>query len=100
MTPTILSTESRFSGKVLAVRVDRIRLEDGRETTVEIVEHVGSVAIVPMAEDGGIWFVRQYRHAAGRELLELPAGTLNPGEAPEAWAGRARRAGNGLRAIG
>ncbi|MGB7539307.1 MAG: NUDIX hydrolase, partial [Anaerolineales bacterium] len=75
-----------------------IQLADGRETTLEIVEHIGSVAIVPLAEDGGIWFVRQYRHAAGRELLELPAGTLNPGEAPEACAGRELREEIGRRA--
>jgi ADP-ribose pyrophosphatase len=93
-----LSSQKRFSGRAFAVRVDRIRFDDGRETTLEIVEHVGSVAIVPMAEDGGIWFVRQYRHAAGRELLELPAGTLNPGEAPEACAGRELREETGMRA--
>jgi ADP-ribose pyrophosphatase len=98
MTPKLISSQTRFSGRAFAVRVDRIRLEDGRETTLEIVEHIGSVAIVPVADDGGIWFVRQYRHAAGRELLELPAGTLNPGEAPEACAGRELREETGMRA--
>ena len=98
MPPKILSTEKRFTGRAFGVRVDRIQLADGRETVLEIVEHVGSVAIVPLAEDGGIWFVRQYRHAAGRELLELPAGTRNPGEAPEACAGRELREEIGLRA--
>lgn len=98
MTPKLISSEQRFSGRAFGVRVDRIQLADGRETTLEIVEHVGSVAIVPLADDGGIWFVRQYRHAAGRELLELPAGTLNPGESPEACAGRELREEIGLRA--
>jgi ADP-ribose pyrophosphatase len=98
MPPKILSSEKRFSGRAFGVRVDRIRLEDGRETALEIVEHAGSVAIVPLAEDGGIWFVRQYRHAAGRDLLELPAGTLNPGEAPVACAGRELREEIGMRA--
>jgi ADP-ribose pyrophosphatase len=98
MPPTILSSEQRFSGRAFGVRVDRIRLADGRETTLEIVEHVGSVAIVPRAEDGGIWFVRQYRHAAGRDLLELPAGTLNPGEDPAECAGRELREEIGMSA--
>ncbi|MBN2084482.1 MAG: NUDIX hydrolase [Anaerolineales bacterium] len=96
--PKILSSENRFSGRAFGVRVDQIRLADGRETALEIVEHAGSVAIVPLAEGGGIWFVRQYRHAAGRDLLELPAGTLNPGEAPEACAGRELREEIGMRA--
>jgi ADP-ribose pyrophosphatase len=98
MPPKILSSEKRFSGRAFGIRVDRIALADGCETVLEIVEHVGSVAIVPLAEDGGIWFVRQYRHAAGRELLELPAGTLGPGEAPEACAGRELREEIGMRA--
>ncbi len=98
MSRELLFSEKRFSGRAFGVRVDRVRLGNGRETTLEIVEHVGSVAIVPFSEDGGIWFVRQYRHAAGRELLELPAGTLNPGEAPEVCAGRELREETGLRA--
>ena len=98
MPPKIVSSEKRFSGRAFGVRVDRIQLADGRETTLEIVEHVGSVAIVPLAEDGGIWFVRQYRHAAGRELLELPAGTRNPDETPETCAGRELREEIGMRA--
>ena len=97
MPPKILSSQNRFSGRAFGVRVDRIRLADGRETALEIVEHVGSVAIVPLADDGGIWFVRQYRHAAGRDLLELPAGTLNPGEDPAVCADRELREEIGMR---
>ncbi|MBN1438782.1 MAG: NUDIX hydrolase [Anaerolineales bacterium] len=98
MTIKVVSSEKRFSGRALGVRVDRIRLEDGRETSLEIVDHPDSVVMVPVDADGGIWFVRQYRHAAGREILELPAGTLNPGEAPEACAGRELREEIGLHA--
>ena len=94
----ILSSEQRFSGRAYSVRVDRIRLADGRETDLEIVEHIGSVGIVPVDTDGAIWFVRQYRHAAGHELLELPAGTLHPGEEPAACAGRELREEIGMRA--
>jgi 8-oxo-dGTP pyrophosphatase MutT (NUDIX family) len=98
MPPTTISSENRFSGRLLSIRVDRVRMEDGREAAFEILEHAGSVVMVPQAEDGGIWFVRQYRHAAGRELLELPAGTLNPGEDPAVCAGRELREEIGLRA--
>jgi ADP-ribose pyrophosphatase len=98
MTPKILSSVKSFSGRALTVRVDRIRLEDGREAELEILEHAGSVVMVPVDDDGGIWFVRQYRHAAGREILELPAGSLNPGEDPAASAGRELREEIGMRA--
>jgi ADP-ribose pyrophosphatase len=98
MTPTVLSTESRFSGRLLAVRIDRLRLDDGREVTLEILDHAGSVVMVPLDADGGIWFVRQYRHAAGREILELPAGTLEEREDPAQCANRELREEIGFRA--
>jgi ADP-ribose pyrophosphatase len=98
MPPKIVSSETRFSGRLLSVRVDRIRTDDGRDHDQEIVEHAGSVVMVPRDSDGAIWFVRQYRHAAGREILELPAGTLNPGEDPAACAARELREEIGLRA--
>jgi ADP-ribose pyrophosphatase len=98
MTPKALASEKRFSGRLLTVRVDTIRLDDGREVAQEILEHAGSVVMVPVDSDGGIWFVRQYRHAAGRELLELPAGSLDPGEEPAAAAGRELREEIGRRA--
>jgi ADP-ribose pyrophosphatase len=98
MSPTILSSERRFSGRVFGVRADRLRLDNGREASLEFVEHIGSVIIVPVDADGGIWFVRQYRHPAGRELLELPAGSLDPGEDPQSSAGRELREEIGMRA--
>jgi ADP-ribose pyrophosphatase len=98
MPPSTLSSEKRFSGRLLTVRVDKIRLDDGREMTQEILEHAGSVVMVPVDADGAIWFVRQYRHSAGKEILELPAGSLDPGEEPGAAAGRELREEIGLRA--
>ena len=98
MRPDVVSTERRFSGRHLAVRVDRIRMEGGREVDQEIVEHPGSVVMVPVDGDGGIWFVRQYRHAAGREILELPAGTLGSREDPIVCADRELREEIGMRA--
>jgi ADP-ribose pyrophosphatase len=84
----ILSSQTVHQGRVIRVRVDRIRLPGGRTTALDIVDHPGSVAIVPLTGDGGIYFVRQYRLAAGRELLELPAGTLENGEEPKTCADR------------
>ena len=54
----------------------------------EIVRHPGSVVVVPVADDGALVLVRQYRHAVGRHVWELPAGTLKPGEEPESAAMR------------
>lgn len=69
-----------FDGKMLHVRVDRVRLPSGRESVREVVEHPGSVVIVPVTEDDEVIMIRQFRHAAGRTLLELPAGLIDPGE--------------------
>lgn len=82
-----ISSERPWSGRLISVRVDRVRLANGHETTREIVEHPGAVGI--LAWDGErVAMVRQWRHPAGGELLEIPAGTLDPGEAPRATAER------------
>lgn len=87
MKPEVLSSETVFRGRIFDVSVARIR-EGGVEYDREIVSHGGSVVVLPFFEDGTIAFVRQYRHAAGEYLLELPAGTIEPGEAPESAARR------------
>ena len=82
-----LETRRPFVGHLLRIRVDEVALDDGRRTTREIVEHPGAVAM--LAWDGEqLALVRQWRHAAGRALLEVPAGTLEPGEDPAATAVR------------
>lgn len=78
---TIESTEA-FNGKLVKLRVDRVRLPNGHETTREIVVHRGAVAIVPMIDGERIVMIRQFRQAAGEVLMEIPAGTLEPGEDP------------------
>lgn len=84
-----ISAETIYRGKLLTVRKDQVRLENGRETIREVVVHPGAVAIVPLLPAGRVILVRQYRYAAGRALLELPAGTLDkPGESPAAAAAR------------
>jgi ADP-ribose pyrophosphatase len=85
---TLTRTEWAYRGRLVNVRVDTVSLPSGRETTREVVAHPGAVAIVPLHDDGTVTLVRQWRQAAGQVLLEIPAGTLEPGEEP---AGCARR---------
>jgi ADP-ribose pyrophosphatase len=88
MPAEVISRRPLYQGKVFSVRQDRIRLPSGKEAQLDIIDHPASVTIIPSDGRGGLWFVRQYRHAAEGELLELPAGTLNPGESPLACAER------------
>jgi ADP-ribose pyrophosphatase len=83
-----IQSERIYIGRAFKVRRDQVRLPDGKSIQLDIVEHSGAVTIVPLDEQGRIWFVRQYRHATGQVLLELPAGTLEAGEPPELCAGR------------
>lgn len=76
--------ESRqiFEGRVIKVRVDKVRLHEGQVSEREIVDHVGAVAVVPLDENGRVYLVRQYRKPMEKMLLEIPAGKLDPGEDP------------------
>ena len=94
----LLHSETVFTGRAFTVRRDTLRLPDDRRTRLDIVEHVGSVVLIPLDGHGNLLFVRQYRHAAGLDLLELPAGTLEAGEAPEACARREVREETGMAA--
>jgi ADP-ribose pyrophosphatase len=87
-----------YSGRAFEVRQDELRLPNGRTTVLDIVYHAGSVAILPIDQEGRVWFVRQYRHAAGHSLLELPAGVLEADETPEAGARREIREETGMAA--
>lgn len=75
-------------GRVFTVQVESITLPGGHPLEAEIIRHPGSVVIVPVAEDGSVVLVRQYRHAIGRLVWELPAGSLKPGESAEGAAVR------------
>jgi len=77
-----------YDGAVLNLRVDKVRLDDGTQSTREIVEHRGAVAIVPVLGNGHVIMIRQYRYAIGKELLEIPAGTLENQEDPQSAANR------------
>lgn len=98
MTHTVAHSEVMYRGRAFQVRQDQVRLPTGSIARLDIVEHVGAVTIVPLDAEGQVWFVRQYRHATGKELLELPAGTLEPGEPPEVCAAREIREEIGMRA--
>ena len=84
----VLKSEVVFQGRLLTICVDRVRLPDGVESTREVVAHPGAVAMVPLLDAEHVLLVRQWRHPAGRALLEIPAGTLSPGEDPRDCATR------------
>ncbi len=75
-------------GRVFTVQVESITLPNGQPLEAEIIRHPGSVVIVPVTEDGSVLLVRQYRHAIGRQVWELPAGSLKPGETVDSAAAR------------
>ncbi|HEX2195133.1 MAG TPA: NUDIX hydrolase [Candidatus Limnocylindria bacterium] len=83
----LVDSERPWTGRLIGVRVDRVALASGREATREVVEHPGAVGI--LAWDGArMVLVRQWRHAVGAAMLEIPAGTLDAGEEPLATARR------------
>jgi len=75
-----VNSERVYEGKIINLRVDDVELPDGGSSKREIVEHRGAVAAVPITKDGEVILVRQWRHAAGRVMLEIPAGTREQGE--------------------
>jgi ADP-ribose diphosphatase len=85
--PEIISTDQLYQGKLIDLVIDTIR-EQGRIHTREVVLHPGSAAIVAVDSDSSIYLIKQYRHPTRKCLLELPAGTLSPGERPEDGAAR------------
>jgi ADP-ribose pyrophosphatase len=92
----LIDSEPIYNGRAFQIRRDHVRLPDGRSTKLDIVEHIGSAVIVPVDEEGNMYFVRQYRHAARLDLLELPAGTLEVGEDPLVCAQREVREETGM----
>jgi ADP-ribose pyrophosphatase len=87
-TPRTLSSKVAFTGRVFHVERDRVRLSNGRTTTLDIVRHRGSVVLIPQPSANEVILIRQYRYAIGRWVWELPAGTLDPGERPATAARR------------
>lgn len=79
-----ISTERIYEGKIINLRRDTVELENGSTAAREVVEHNGGVCVLAVDEQDCIYFVRQYRYAMGKVLLELPAGKLEKGEDPAA----------------
>ena len=88
MSAECLSSEQVFKGKVFSVDRDTVKMPNGRTVTVDVVRHAKSVVIVPVPEPGKVMLIRQYRYAVNAYLWELPAGSVDDGETPEAAARR------------
>lgn len=88
--PEIVVAERRevYRGRIFRVEVDRVTLPTGHTLDMEIVRHPGSVVLLPVPAVGRVVLIRQYRYALGRYIWELPAGSLKPGEDPDAAAAR------------
>ena len=94
----LLKSEPLLQGRTFKIRRDTLKTPDGGETRLEIVEHGGSVVLVPIDDQSNLLFVRQYRHAAGKDVLELPAGTRDENEPYEECAAREIREETGMEA--
>ena len=94
----VIEQKIEFQGRRIAVRRDRIVDASGRETTRELVIHPGAVSIVSMPSNDEIVLIRQFRYATGEELIEIPAGTIEPDEDPIDTARRELEEETGYRA--
>ena len=77
-----------YDGRIVKLGLETATLPDGRTVELEVVRHPGAAAVVPLHDDGSVTLVHQYRHAGGGMHYEVPAGVLEPGEAPERCAHR------------
>jgi len=94
----LLESRSVYRGSVVDLSVERVALANGETVDLEMIRHRGAAAVVPVTEDGDVVLVRQFRWATRDWLLEVPAGKLDRGEAPEICAGRELEEETGYRA--
>jgi ADP-ribose pyrophosphatase len=87
-----------YKGRVVNLNLETVTLPNGATVDLEIIHHPGAAAIVPMKDDQTVFLIRQYRHAVGGYILEIPAGKLDPGEDPRDCAARELEEEIGLRA--
>ena len=97
-TESALIKETLFEGRIINLRRDRIQLPNGKESTREMIEHRGGVAVLAVDENGFVPIVRQYRYPLGKHLWEIPAGKLEIGEDPDEAIVRELREETGLTA--
>ena len=96
--PRVLSSQSIYQGRVVQLRVDRVQEPGGVVAEREVVDHAGSVVVLPILPDGRVLLVRQYRHAVRQSLWELVAGGIEKGETPRRAAVRELQEEAGYRA--
>ena len=77
-----------YTGRVITLNLETVSLPNGTSVELEIIRHPGAAAIVPLKADGTVVLIKQYRHAAGAFIYEIPAGKLHPGEDPRECAAR------------
>lgn len=93
-----LDSQPAYQGRAFNVRRDLLKTPSGRTAWYDVIEHIGSIIVVPVDANGNILFVRQYRHPTSEILLELPAGTLEKDEDPVECAAREIREETGMAA--
>jgi ADP-ribose pyrophosphatase len=96
MSEKTISSRTVFDGRAIKLRVDTVMTDDGRTTTREVVEHIDCVAVVAIDAVKNVLLVRQFRQSIGKELLEIPAGGIEPGETPEKAVEREMREETGF----
>lgn len=80
LTESCIESTAIFDGCLLHVRRDNVRMPDGGESIREYITHPGAVAVLALLDNGNLIMERQFRYAAGREFIELPAGKIDHGE--------------------
>lgn len=83
-----MSIKNIYSGKIVVLNLETVTLPNGAHVELEVIRHPGAAAIVPLKADGTVVLIRQYRHAAGGFIYEIPAGKLDRGEDPLVCAAR------------
>ncbi len=100
---TLIASERRYQGRIIHLDLETVQFPDGSTGQLEMIRHPGASAVVPLldpldAPDPRVLLIRQFRHAAGGYIWEVPAGRLDPGETPEACAHRELAEETGMRA--
>ena len=77
-----ISSEKIFSGRLINLYLDQVKLPNGKNSTREWIDHPGAVCLIPILADGNLCLIRQFRYGPGEEFIEIPAGKLDEGENP------------------
>lgn len=85
---TDLNKKNIYKGRIVDLNIEQVRLPNGKNIELEVIHHSGASAIVPLKDNGQVVLIKQFRHAAGGFIYEIPAGRLDKGEDPAACAAR------------